>query len=163
MVSRAFDDQLSLDLAARLSAHEPHESRTATYPIADAELAVFGAHMRHQPLNDELIAAGARFAHELRTVPSHRLHARRPVPAEAGAVPVDGDGDFIVGELWQLSFAALGALLTKLPAPLMLGSVELENGHKVVGLGCAPAASDVPRDNGVRVGVLRHEPPVARH
>jgi allophanate hydrolase len=56
---------------------------------------------------------------------------RRP-----GLVRVGSGGASIEVELWQLSHAALGALLGDVPAPLAIGRVELAGGEEVAGFVC---------------------------
>jgi allophanate hydrolase len=55
-------------------------------------------------------------------------------------------GAQIVGERWLLTPAALGDVLAELPAPMMLGPVELEDGTWSVGFGCDPSAAAGGRD-----------------
>ncbi|GAB3597862.1 allophanate hydrolase [Microbacterium tumbae] len=139
-IADAFEDQLALDAAAGFLAGR--RTRAAAYAPADAtvELAVFGAHLRGEPLNAQLVDAGARFAAEISTRPDYRLFALDTVPPKPGLVEVAAGGAAIDGELWRLSPAALGAFLAALPAPMTLGRVTLAGGEEVVGFGCAPGA-----------------------
>jgi allophanate hydrolase len=52
----------------------------------------------------------------------------------------------IEGELWALPPAGLASLLAKLPAPMALGRVTLEDGSEVVGFLCEPAALSSAQD-----------------
>ncbi|GAA4286900.1 allophanate hydrolase [Georgenia daeguensis] len=127
VVTRAFADQVGLDLAARLLG-EP----TPPVPSGGVDVAVFGAHLRGEPLNGDLEALGARFAGEIATAPGHRMYlvpgdVPRPVVAEATF------GIEIPGELWRLPAAAVATLLTSLPAPMALGPVRLADGRTVTG------------------------------
>ncbi|MBO9553048.1 allophanate hydrolase [Cellulomonas sp.] len=116
VVSRAFDDQLALDLAARLLAGstapgalvadpgdalvaDPGAARvadTGAALVADPDAAlvvdagvdvlVVGAHLRGQPLHHELEDLGARFVASVRTSDAYRLVALDTVPRKPGLV-----------------------------------------------------------------------------
>ncbi len=132
LVSRAFDDQLALDLAARLLDEDP-----APVVETGVDLLVVGAHLRGQPLHHELEELGARFGRSVRTSDAYRLVALDTQPRKPGLLRVGpGGGAPIAGEVWRLSPGALGRLLGALPAPMMLGQVELADGTWVVGFGC---------------------------
>ncbi|GAB2888418.1 allophanate hydrolase [Streptomyces mayteni] len=134
-IARAFDDQLAVDAAARFLG-VPAEPYAETWP----HVAVFGAHLRGQPLNGELVALGARFARDVLTADEYRLYALDTTPQKPGLVRVGAGGSAIAGELWSISPAGLGAFLGTLPPPMTLGSVTLADGENVVGFGCEPRA-----------------------
>lgn len=159
VLARAFDDQLALDLAARmLAVRRPQGAVVATAAsvgepagtvVVDTgvEVAVFGAHLRGQPLNGQLHELGARFVRTVATSDAYRLAALDTVPAKPGLVRAGaGEGASIAGEAWLVSFAGLGRLLATLPAPMLLGPVELDDGTWVVGFGCALDAASRGRD-----------------
>lgn len=131
VVTRAFEDQVAIDLAAVL-VDEPRP--TLPCPPTGVPLVVFGAHLRGEPRNWQLHELGARFVGEIRTAPAYRMHlapdGRRPVvvPAPTGVPGVE-----LPGEEWLLSPAALGALLPTVAAPLALGHVLLDDGREVLG------------------------------
>ncbi|WP_158861687.1 allophanate hydrolase [Leifsonia sp. AG29] len=134
-VGRPFEDQVVVDIASAFVGARPSPE------IGDPglELAVFGAHLRGQPLNGQLVDAGARFLGEIRTAPEYRLFALATDPPKPGLVPAR-DGASISGELWRISTAALGTLLGALPAPMTLGPTRLSDGRSVVGFGCTADA-----------------------
>jgi allophanate hydrolase len=128
----------------------------APAPARDAvTLAVAGAHMSGLPLNGQLTTRGARLLRADRTATSYRLYAlpgegvRRP-----GLVRVPTGGAGIEIELWELSHAALGALLSEVPSPLAIGRVQLADGSEVTGFVCeghaAADAEDVTVHGGWR-------------
>lgn len=128
-------DQVLLDLVAVLTGE-------STAPIAygtdHIELAVFGAHLRGQPLNGQLESLGARFVEAVTTSDAYGLVALDTVPPKPGLVRRGtGAGAEIEGELWLVTPWALGLLLASLPAPMSLTSVDLADGRNVVGFGCA--------------------------
>lgn len=92
-----------------------------------ANLAVFGAHLRGQPLNPALLALGGRFIRACRTAPAYRmfvLEGALPRPAVVRHL----DGAALDGEIWALPTAAVGAFLRSIAPPLGLGTVLLEDG-----------------------------------
>ncbi|QJW35848.1 allophanate hydrolase [Cellulosimicrobium protaetiae] len=148
VLARAFEDDLALDLAARWlgeptgAGEVPLVSTAAT-----ALLAVFGAHLRGQPLHHELEALGARFLHPVRTSARYRLVALGTTPPKPGLVRVGTEGGAsIAGELYEISVGGLGAFLRDLPAPMTLGAVTLDDGSSVVGFGCTHEAVAGARD-----------------
>ncbi|WP_431773920.1 allophanate hydrolase [Streptomyces cucumeris] len=143
VITRAFEDQVAIDIAALLTA----EQAPVPYPANGVDLAVFGAHLRHQPLNHQLTDAGARFRGEIRTAPAHRLIALDTTPPKPGLLRVPPpDGAAITGERWTLSPTALGHFLAALPAPMFLGRLELADGSWVLGFHTDPAAAEAGTD-----------------
>ncbi|WP_432487068.1 allophanate hydrolase [Kineococcus sp. SYSU DK018] len=138
VVTRAFEDQVAIDLAARLL-----DVPTARVFDEAVPLAVFGAHLRGQPLNTQLQALGARFDGPISTTGDYRMHAlpgtpAKPLVSRAAA----GTGAELPGELWLLSTQALGELLTTLPSPLALGRVHLSDGRQVLGFTGQPTGHE---------------------
>ncbi|MFG2950637.1 allophanate hydrolase [Streptomyces adustus] len=103
-------------------------------------LAVVGAHLSGQPLNPQLLALGARLDRTTTTAPVYRLHALRTEPPKPGLVHAGEAGAGIETEIWCLPAEGLGHLLTMLPRPMALGSVELADGSRVAGFLCEPGA-----------------------
>lgn len=158
VLSRAFDDQLALDLAARLLPSADDTSAPAGKPADRSDAApllvetgvdvlVVGAHLRGQPLNGQLDELGARFLREVRTSDAYRLVALDTQPRKPGLVRAGpGAGAPIAGEVWRLSPGALGTMLADLPAPMSLGQVELADGTWVVGFGCTAESGSAGAD-----------------
>ncbi|BAW07936.1 allophanate hydrolase [Nocardia seriolae] len=130
IVVPAFADQIAVDLAARLQNDSP-----ATILVdRGIRLAVFGAHLRGQPLHWQLEELGARFEGGIHTTDAYRLTALDTVPRKPGLVrTAPGDGLPIAGELYHLSEAALGRFLATLPAPMALTAITLADGRTVTG------------------------------
>ncbi|MGW0944576.1 allophanate hydrolase [Streptomyces sp. NPDC002623] len=105
-----------------------------------ARLAVVGAHLTGQPLNPQLLSLGATLDRTTTTAPVYRLHALRTTPPKPGLVHVGEGGAEIETEIWRLPAEGLGRLLTALPRPMTLGSVQLKDGTAVPGFLCEPAA-----------------------
>lgn len=110
-------------------------------------LAVVGAHLSGQPLNHQLTDRGATLVRTTRTAPCYRLYALDTSPPKPGLVRTADDGTTDPGagavevELWQLDDAGLGSFLAGVPAPLCLGSVELEDRTTVIGFLCEELAT----------------------
>ena len=129
VVVPAFHDQVALDLASRLVG-DPEEEATLAIPGID--LAVFGAHLRGEPLNAQLQSLGARFVRDIRTQDTFLMllvegEIDRPAVIRAE------DGAELPGELWRLSPLAVSRLLRSISAPLALGEIELAEGSSVLG------------------------------
>lgn len=158
VLSRAFDDQLALDLAARLlapadgtpdagSVAAPADGTDHLLVGAGVDVLVVGAHLRGQPLNPELEELGARFVRAVHTSDAYRLVALDTQPRKPGLVRAGpGAGAPIAGEVWRLSPGALGRMLASLPAPMSLGQVELVDGTWVVGFGCTAESGSAGAD-----------------
>ncbi|MEU1962018.1 allophanate hydrolase [Nocardia sp. NPDC019304] len=143
LVTPAFADQVAVDLAARLLGLD-------SAPLLvdqGADLAVFGAHLRGQPLHWQLEQLGARFLGEIRTTDAYRLTALDTTPPKPGLVRHGpGRGAPIEGELFRVATAGLGRFLAELPAPMALTRIELADGREVVGFACTYDAARTATD-----------------
>jgi allophanate hydrolase len=148
LVAPAFGDRRLLELGAIWMQEQGRVSLPET-----VQLVVAGAHMSGLPLNPQLSELGARLVRADRTAPLYRLYALggEGVP-RPGLLRVSDGGGRIAVEVWELSAAALGALLCKVPAPLAIGRVVLEDGAEVAGFICeghvAAQAEDVTEHGG---------------
>ncbi len=106
-------------------AAQPTESEIA--------LAVCGAHMSGMALNHELTSRGGRLLQKTRTAPRYRLYALAGGPPQRPGLLRIERGEKIELEVWALPKTAMGAFLAGIPAPLCIGTVELENGAKTHG------------------------------
>jgi allophanate hydrolase len=110
----------------------------AAFAAPTVDLLVVGAHLRDQPLNGQLVAAGGTFVREARTASDYRLYALDTVPPKPGLVRVlgapgtSGSGG-IAGEVWRLPAAGFGTFVAALPAPMAIGTVTLADGSDVTG------------------------------
>ena len=119
----------------------------ATLPDDEITLAVCGAHMSGLPLNHQLTQLDARFLNATQTAPCYTFHALAGGPPERpGLVRAETGGASIALELWSLPKAALGHLMCQIPAPLGLGSIELDDGSRSVGFLCEAAGTRGARD-----------------
>ena len=122
--------------------------------LAPGEAALFcvGVHMAGLPLNGQITGLGARFLREARTAPRYRLH---DLGSRPGLVRVARGGGAVAGELWALPEAAVGALLSQVPAPLGFGTVELEGGP-CLGFLCEAAGAEGAPDITAKGGWRAH-------
>jgi allophanate hydrolase len=127
-------------LLARLGATFLGEAAPAGTEDDGITLAVFGAHLRGQPLNPYLVSLGGQFLSECSTAPVYRLH-RVEGPLRPGLVRVAADGIAIPGELWRLSAAGFGRFTASINAPLAIGSVQLADGTVRKGFVCEAAGA----------------------
>ncbi|MER6736006.1 allophanate hydrolase [Streptomyces puniciscabiei] len=124
------------------------------------DLFVVGAHLTGQPLNAQLVQAGATLVGPARTADGYRLHALATEPPKPGLLRVteggrDGGagaghatasgGDArtgVEGEIWRLPAAGFGAFTAAVPAPMTIGTVELADGRQVCGFLVEPYAAE---------------------
>jgi len=99
-------------------------------------LAVNGTLMRGLELNPNLLAVGATFVREDRTVPAYRLFSindRHP-----GMYRVAADGVSVAVEVWSVPNGGLAEILIKEPAGLSIGKVSLVSGEETLGVLAEP-------------------------
>jgi allophanate hydrolase len=102
---------------------------------------VCGAHLQGLPLNHQLTERGARLIAATRTASRYRLYALAGgPPRRPGLVRVASGGEAIEVEVWELPLAELGGFIAGIPAPLGIGTVELEDGTWHKGFICEPCA-----------------------
>jgi len=109
----------------RLAQGEP----AAAPPVGSIEIAVVGAHLSGMALNHELRDAGAIFVRSARTSPDYRLHALAGgPPARPGLLRVEpGSGAPIAIEIWAMPPEAFGRFVSRIPSPLGIGTLHLED------------------------------------
>ena len=116
----------------------PEESRVAPTDDGFVPLVVVGAHLQAMPLNHELTGPGGRLLKECLTAPDYRLFVLPgTVPPKPGLIREPGfSGKGIAVEVWALPPAAFGAFVQKIPAPLGIGKIRLDDGTSVSGFLC---------------------------
>jgi allophanate hydrolase len=129
----------------RTSASAPEPASGASPAGADPEptmaLVACGAHMSGLPLNHQLLALGAQFECRTTTARAYQLHALTAFdPPRPGLARRTDGGSAIEVEVWRLPVSRVGRFLQLIPAPLVLGRVELAGGRVECGFLCEPHA-----------------------
>ncbi|WP_343722601.1 allophanate hydrolase [Herbaspirillum seropedicae] len=161
LIGPAGADHLLAEAGARLQhqlggAAQADAVASAPLPFTEEtiRLCVVGAHLSGQPLNWQLLEAGARRLTSTRTAPRYRLYAlANSAPPKPGLARTAGaDGAAIAVEVWEMPLRHVGAFVAAIPAPLGIGTVELEDGSSVKGFICEPAgiadATDITHHGG---------------
>ncbi|MFV0576842.1 MAG: allophanate hydrolase [Vibrio sp.] len=118
-------------------------------------LLVCGAHMQGLPLNWQLTSLGGVLKQKTQTSTQYQMYALAGGPPyRPGMVRNEQEGKAIEVEVWIMPKSSIGALLSMIPAPLGLGSVELASGEWVKGFICEPiglnGATDITHFGGWR-------------
>jgi len=140
MIAPAWHDARLLALGAcYLGENIPLAAHTAE----TITLAVCGAHLRGQPLNAQLISLNARFLAATTTSPHYQLYAlANTTPPKPGLVRISNNaiGAPIQVETYALTPEAFGRFVAAVPAPMVIGNIELINKKSVKGFLCEPYA-----------------------
>ncbi len=141
----------------------PEVPATGAVPEGWIAIAVVGAHLSGEPLNHQLTDLGGRFVRATRTAPVYRFYALpNTTPPKPGLVRSPEGGGSIALEVWALPPAAFGLFVSKIPAPLVIGRITLEDGTAVSGFLCesfaVSGATDITASGGWRRFLSRPEP-----
>lgn len=120
-------------------------SRDGPMP-APVRLVVCGAHMSGLPLNRELTERGAKLLRACRTAPHYRLYALEEVSPPRPGMLRTPQGAAIEVEVWEMPREAFGGFVDGIPAPLGIGTIELEDGERARGFLCEHYALAGARD-----------------
>ncbi len=106
-------------------------------------VAVCGAHMDGLVLNFQLRERGGYLIRATQTSANYRLFALSGGPPQRpGLVRVRAGGAAIDVEVWAVRSVDFGSLVSSIPAPLGIGTVELRDGESVPGFLCESYAAD---------------------
>jgi len=110
-------------------------------------LVVCGAHLSGLPLNHQLTDRGGHLVSKTRTAPRYRLYALPGGPPHRPGLIRDPEGGAAIEvEVWHLPLEQVGGFLAGIPAPLGLGSLELEDGTWEKGFICEGYATAGAKD-----------------
>lgn len=109
-------------------------------------VAVVGAHLSGMPLNHQLRSRHAVLVEKTRTAGDYRLYALANTTPPKPGLAKRADGAPIEVELWDIPIAAFGGFVAEIPAPLGIGTLELEDGRLVKGFICEPRGLEGARD-----------------
>jgi allophanate hydrolase len=168
LVAPAFTDNALAPLADALhrqgargmgrdkAASLPETSKVLPAASDMVPIVVVGAHLTGMPLNKELTGPGGRMLKACRTAANYRLFALPgTVPPKPGMLQEPGfAGSGLAVEVWELPAAAFGQFVARIPAPLGIGKVTLEDGSQVSGFLCEAhalaGAEDITHHGGWR-------------
>ncbi len=109
-------------------------------------IAVVGAHLAGQPLNDQLTSRGGRLVATTTTAAVYRMFALATDPPKPGLVRVASGGGAVEVEVWALPAEGFATFVDGVPAPLAIGRVLLADGSDVAGFLCEPIATEGAED-----------------
>ncbi|MDO9199157.1 allophanate hydrolase [Rhodoferax sp.] len=118
-------------------------------PIASTvRVAVVGAHLSGMPLNSQLTERQARLVAKTETAPDYKFYALPgTVPPKPGLLRVArGQGSRIALEVWEMPVVHYGSFVALIPAPLGIGTLQLNDGTCVQGFVCEPLALEGATD-----------------
>lgn len=121
LVSRAFSEQKLFEAAGQI----------APYLAAKITLAVCGAHLRGEPLHEQLESAD--FLGKASTAAEYAMFALSGELPKPALVRVPQDGKSFYVELYALSPSEFGEFVSKISAPLGIGKIKLNDGREVCG------------------------------
>jgi allophanate hydrolase len=137
-----FADAMHRTLAAGMgvdrTAAIPDVSRIPPADDGFVPVVVVGAHLSGMPLNHELTGPGGRLVKTCRTSADYRLFVlpgtTPPKPGLIAEPAFKGPG--LAVEVWALPPDAFGRFVQKIPAPLGIGKIRLDDGSSVSGFLC---------------------------
>jgi allophanate hydrolase len=155
LVSPAFTDDALAPLADALHRRMNcgmGEDRAAILPIeslvqpiedGSIQIVVVGAHLTGMPLNHELTAPGGRLLKTCRTAKDYKLYVLpNTTPPKPGLIRQSGfEGQGLEVEVWSLPAEAFGKFVQKIPAPLGIGKLTLDDGTTASGFICEAHAT----------------------
>lgn len=121
----------------------PAESVVKPTEDGSIEIVVVGAHLTGMPLNHELTTPGGRLLKTCRTAKDYRLFVLpNTTPPKPGLVRDPGfEGKGLEVEVWSLPAEAFGKFVQKIPAPLGIGKLTLDDGTSASGFLCEAHAT----------------------
>ena len=147
-----FADQLHRALAVGMGADKsvvlPEASKVSANVSDWVLIMVVGAHLTGMPLNHELTGPGGKLIKTCRTASDYQLFVLpNTVPPKPGLLRKPGfKGPGLAVEVWSLPMAAFGNFVNRIPAPLGVGKVTLDDGSSVTGFLCEPYAVEGARE-----------------
>ena len=136
-------DGVLLELAGRFGGEKAAGLKTSA--PRGIPVVVCGAHLEGLPLHWQLADRGAVLRSRTRTAAVYRMFvipAAGSLPPRPALIRDEGKGGAIEVEVWELSPAAFGDFVSKIPGPLGIGKVLLENGEELPGFIAEPRAAD---------------------
>lgn len=153
LMARAFEDGMLANLGDTLHRALPGAMLGATAtalpstppvtpaPTRTIDVAVVGAHLSGQPLNSQLLERHAQLVRTARTAAGYSFYALAGTVPEKPGLVFNGKGaGGIEVEIWRMPLQAFGSFVALIPAPLGIGTLQLDDGTSVKGFICEPHA-----------------------
>lgn len=105
-------------------------------------VAVCGLHMRGYPLEKQMLEYEAHFVREALTAPKYQLFELPTSPAKPGLLKGGTETASIQIEIWEMPLTKFGEFVAKIPSPLGIGKIELQDGAEVSGFLCEAYACE---------------------
>lgn len=140
--SAGWDGEL-MKLAGRFAGESP--GALPKPPRQVIPVVVCGAHLEGLPLHWQLADRGATLRMRTTTAPVYRMFAMPAadgIPPRPALIRDEEKGAAIEVEVWDLSPAAFGDFVSRIPGPLGIGKVLLESGEELPGFIAEPRAVD---------------------
>jgi allophanate hydrolase len=159
----AFSDDALLDLAQRWQVVFPlplgamaikQQANLSKAAPGSIQVAVCGAHMSGLPLNHQLTDRGGRLILTTKSAAKYRLYALAGSGVRRPGIVRAENGSAIELEIWEMPAVGFGTFVAGIPAPLGIGTIELESGNVVQGFICesyvTQSAEDITHYGGWR-------------
>ncbi|KAG7674755.1 hypothetical protein Ndes2526B_g05016 [Nannochloris sp. 'desiccata'] len=128
--------------------------------MAHLRLAVCGLHLRGQPLNWQLTDLSASFVKACQSAPAYKLFAFTDANGKTkpGMVrPLSKEGcTSVYLELWDVPIENFGKFIQQIPAPLGIGTVDIDDGTQVKGFICEAWVGEAAAANEPTVVDITH-------
>ena len=151
LIAQAGQDRQLLQIADQLHHATGVNLGATSHPVPPATLhskppgvllAVVGAHLSGQPLNWQLTTRGGKLVRAATTAATYQLFALAnttpPSPASSASSPAKAAS--IELEIWELTTQAFGSFVAEVPPPMVIGTIQLNDGSPVKGFLCEPTA-----------------------
>ena len=144
LFASAFHDLALLDLGDRWSGSR---SPALLPDPPRVRIAVAGLHLSGEPLNHELTSLGGRLERSTRTSAAYRCYRIRRGERQFPGLVRTGTGSPTEVEIWSLPPEGAGSFLANcVRPPLVLGTLEMEDGSTAMGFLCESWAVDGMED-----------------
>jgi allophanate hydrolase len=139
----ALHRRMNCGMGADRAAKLPTESIVETAADGTVQIVVVGAHLTGMPLNHELTTPGGRLLKTCRTAKDYRLYVLpNTTPPKPGLIRDPGfEGQGLEVEVWSLPAEAFGKFVQRIPAPLGIGKLTLDDGTSASGFLCEAHAT----------------------
>jgi allophanate hydrolase len=97
-------------------------------------------------LNYQMQESHARYLYTTRTAVNYRLYAFENMDPPRPGMVRSGEGKGIEVEVWEMPALDFGTFVSRIPSPLGIGTIQLENGDAVKGFLCEQIAVQEARD-----------------